>query len=272
MYLYVLAEYAIICLLSCQFHGGYYTVLYLVESVIRVADNKRLLIVEDDSVTRALLTQVLEQAGFQVTAVRDGSEALTIIQQQGLPHLIVLDLGLPGMHGFQLSERLKRMGDVPIVILTGDSSEEHIIQGIQQYADDYITKPFNVREVTARIQRVLSRITDYSYAQEPVTQVDTHLSIDFANNRLLVDGEEVVLTPTETSLLSVLIRNRGHFVSLANLIARVWPNEEVYEETLRVHIARLRSKLQRGSQQTQYILTERGVGYAFYFPEDLEGR
>ncbi len=233
-----------------------------------MVDTKRLLIIEDDAVTRNLLTQVLEQAGFRVTAVRDGSEALSTLQQEGLPHLIILDLGLPGMHGFQLGERIKRMGDVPIVILTGDSSEEHIIKGIQQYADDYITKPFNVREVTARIQRVLSRIPDYSYAQEPTIQVDAHLAIDLANNRLLVNGEEVILTPTESSLLSVLVRNKGRFVPLANLIARVWPNEEVYEETLRVHIARLRSKLQRGLNQTQYIFTERGVGYAFYFPED----
>jgi DNA-binding response OmpR family regulator len=259
-------------MLSCQVQRGLLYSDLSFESAICVVDNKRLLIVEDDSVTRNLLTQVLEQAGFQVTAVRDGSEALTSLQQQGLPHLILLDLGLPGMHGFQLSERIKRMGDVPIVILTGDTNEDHVIQGIQKYAEDYITKPFNVREVTARIQRVLSRIGDYSYAQEPITQVDNNLAIDFANNRLLVDGEEVVLTPTETSLLSVLIRNRGHFVTLANLIARVWPNEEVYEETLRVHIARLRNKLHRGSQQTQYILTERGVGYAFYFPEDFDGK
>jgi DNA-binding response OmpR family regulator len=264
--LYSQTEYAIIGLLSCQFHGGYYT--DVVESAYRVADIKRLLIVEDDSVTRNLLTQVLEQAGYQVTAVRDGSEALSTLQQQGLPHLIILDLGLPGMHGFQLSERIKRMGDVPIVILTGDSSEDHRIEGILQYAEDYITKPFNVREVAARIQRILSRMPDYSYAQEPLTQVDEHLAIDFANNRIIVDGNEIVLTPTETSLLSVLVRNRGRFVPLATLISRVWPNEEVYEETLRVHIARLRSKLQRGSNQAQYILTERGVGYAFYFPED----
>lgn len=235
-----------------------------------MAENKRLLIVEDDSVTRELLTQVLEQAGFNITAVRDGAEALAVLQQQGLPHLIVLDLGLPGMHGFVLSERIKRMGDVPIVILTGDSSEEHVIQGIQQYAEDYITKPFNVREVTARIQRILSRMGDFSYAQEPVTHIDSYLSIDFANNRILLDGEETPLTPTETSLLSVLVRNKGHFVSLSNLIERVWPNEEVYEETLRVHIARLRGKLNQGPDKRQYILTERGVGYAFFAPDDSQ--
>jgi DNA-binding response OmpR family regulator len=133
----------------------------------------KLLIVEDDSVTRKLLQQVLEQEGYQVLIARDGSEALDILHQQGLPHLILLDLGLPGMHGFTLSERVKRMGDVPIIILTGDSSEEAVLQGIQRYAEDYITKPFNVREVAARIQRVLSRISDYSYTSRVLVSIRT---------------------------------------------------------------------------------------------------
>jgi DNA-binding response OmpR family regulator len=229
-------------------------------------DSKRLLIVEDDSVTRKLLQQVLEQEGYQVLIARDGSEALDILQQQGLPHLILLDLGLPGMHGFTFSERVKRMGDVPIIILTGDSSEEAVIQGIQRYAEDYITKPFNVREVVARIQRVLSRISDYSYAQSPVLVIDSHLSIDFAHNRINLDGREMPLTPTEANLLSVLLRNKGRIVSPTTLIARAWPNEEVYEDTLRVHMHRLRRKLEAG--QSQYIRTERGAGYAFCFPDD----
>ncbi len=229
-------------------------------------DSKRLLIVEDDSVTRKLLQQVLEAEGYQVLIARDGSEGLDILQQQGLPHLILLDLGLPGMHGFTFSERVKRMGDVPIIILTGDSSEEAVLQGIQRYAEDYITKPFNVREVVARIQRVLSRIVDDSYARSPVLVIDSHLSIDFAHSRIILDGLEIPLTPTEANLLSVLLRNKGHTVSPTTLIARAWPNEEVYEDTLRVHMHRLRRKLEAG--HSQYIHTERGAGYAFSFPDD----
>ncbi len=224
---------------------------------------KRLLIVEDDGVTRKLLRQVLLEAGYQVTAVGDASGALTSLQQEGLPHLVILDLGLPGMDGFALSERIKRMGDVPIIILSGNNTDEAKIFGLEQYADDYITKPFNTKEVVVRIQRVLSRITDYSYAQGRVVSIDDHLSVDFASNRIIRDGQDIPLTPIEANLLMILLRQKGQIVSPDTLISRVWPNEEVYEETLRVHMHRLRKKLQENPEQDQYILTERGVGYSF---------
>jgi DNA-binding response OmpR family regulator len=232
--------------------------------------DKRLLIVEDDNVTRKLLQQVLKEAGFQVMAVGDASGALTALQQEGLPHLVILDLGLPGMDGFELSEHIKRMGDVPIIILTGNSDEAAKIHGIERYADDYITKPFNVKEIVARIQRVLSRINDFSYAQGRVTSVDTHLSIDFASNRAWLDGQDITLTPIETNLLQILLRNKGQVVSPETLLARVWPNEEVYEETLRVHMSRLRRKLHPITDQQQYIYTERGAGYTFHVPENYK--
>lgn len=220
---------------------------------------------------RKLLQAVLQDAGFEIRTANDAGHALDLLQEYGLPHLVLIDLGLPGMDGFALSERIKRMGDVPIVIITGDDSEESKLRGIQQYAEDYITKPFNVKEVIARIQRVLNRIADYSYAQERIITVDSNLSVDFVNNRALVGDQEISLTPTETNLLHVLIRNQGQIVSYAALIARVWPNEEVFEETLRVHMHRLRRKLQQDSTK-EYIHTERGAGYSFHIPSDGELR
>jgi DNA-binding response OmpR family regulator len=233
-----------------------------------VNDDKKILIVEDDSATRRMLQAMLREVGFQATAVGDGSAALTFLKQEGLPHLILLDLGLPGMDGFALGHQIKRMGDVPIIILTGDNTDESKISGIENFAEDYITKPFNVNEIVARIRRVLSRITDYSYAQGPVVTIDDHLSIDFANNRVLLNGEELTLTPTETNLLHILLRNKGQIVSPDTLISRVWPNEEVYEETLRVHMHRLRKKLHADTDDHQYIYTERGAGYSFIVPDD----
>jgi DNA-binding response OmpR family regulator len=227
---------------------------------------KRLLVVEDDVVTRKMLRQILTEAGFQVTAVSDASSALTAIKQQGLPLLIVMDLGLPGMDGFALSQLIKRMGDVPIIIVSGNSTDEAKVLGLELYADDYITKPFNVAEVLARIQRVLSRVTDYSYAQGRVINIDVHLSVDFASNRLIRDGQTISLTPIETNLLMILLRQKGQIVSPNTLIARVWPNEEVYEETLRVHMHRLRKKLRVNAELPEYIHTERGVGYSFRPP------
>jgi DNA-binding response OmpR family regulator len=230
-------------------------------------DGKKLLVVEDDAITQQVLRTVLERAGFQLTIAGDAPDALRAIQQHGLPHLAIVDLQLPSMHGFALSEKIKRMGDVPIIILTANRSEDIAVQGITEYADDFVVKPFNKNELVARVTRVLSRIPDYSYANSPAVDVDSHLSIDFANNKISLDGSDAVLTPIESRLLSVLVRNKGHFVNPDTLIARVWPNKEIYEDTLRVHMSRLRGKVQP-DENRPYIRTERGIGYAFMPPED----
>jgi len=229
---------------------------------------KNLLVVEDDFVTRTFLKDVLENAGYTVNTATDGPEALKLLQRQGLPHLILLDLGLPTMHGFAVSEQIKRMGDVPIIILTGDDSKQAVVHGIRQFADDYITKPFVVEEVLARIERVLSRISDFGYATEPLTVIDPSLSIDFANSRIVLDGHTVDLTPTEASLLHNLVRRKGRVVSAEYLMARVWPGEDVQAETLRVHMYRLRRKLSHAKSNTQYIYTEREQGYSFRAVEE----
>jgi DNA-binding response OmpR family regulator len=154
------------------------------------------------------------------------------------------------------------------VILTGDSSAESKVVGIEKYAEDYIVKPFNHREVLARVARVLSRFPDQSYAQQPLIAIDNHLTIDFANSALLRDNQRVTLTPIEVNLLRLLVGNRGKVVSAETLMARAWRNEEVFEETLRVHMHRLRRKLQPDSKGFQYIRNERGIGYRFITEEE----
>jgi DNA-binding response OmpR family regulator len=228
---------------------------------------KRILVVEDDDGTRALLQDLLFSAGYEVSTATDGPEALSRIQRSGLPNLALIDLGLPTMHGFTLCERIKRMGDVPIIILTGEDSEEAIVFAIHRYADDYITKPFNRREVVARIQRVLSRFPDSALAEAARVPVDDYLSIDLPNSRIWRGGEEISLTPTESNILFILFSNAGRTIPPETLMARVWPNEEVFEETLRVHLHRLRRKLQPDTNKAQYIHTERGTGYVFRTPE-----
>lgn len=231
-------------------------------------DNKRLLIVEDDVTTRTLLQEILKGEGYEVLAVSDAPEALDLLQRQGLPHLVLLDLGLPSMHGAELSERIKRMGDVPIIIITGNRSEEAVVESLSRFAEDYITKPFKVREVIARIERVLSRMPDYSYTQGPLLQIDDHLTIDFANNRIFLEGQCTTLTPIETALLFMLVNHQNRILTADILIRRVWPNKEIYEETLRVHIHRLRSKLEPDRNGPSYLYTERGTGYMFCVPTD----
>lgn len=223
----------------------------------------KLLLVEDDTNISKLISDYLNSQGYEVTAVTDGPDALEHIKDRGLPHLALIDLTLPTMHGFDLSGKLKTMADVPIIFVTSTSETDIVVQGLRRYAEDFIVKPFELREMEARIQAVLSRMPSLDYASEPVINVDEHLQVDFAHNRVNVGSLVFSLTPTESILLHVLLRNAGRVVENRLLIARVWPAEDVYEDTLRVHMHRLRRKLEADSHHPHYIRTERGIGYMF---------
>lgn len=224
---------------------------------------KHLAVVEDDPDLLDLLKEMLEAEGYSVSAYGDALPLLRYVREKGLPHLVLIDLGLPSMHGFELSSRLKALGDVPIIIISTQNEIDTVVEGLVHYADDYVVKPFDVRELVARIQRVLSRIPNFDYTQTPVVRIDNWLSIDFGNSRLLVGDRSVVLTPIEATILHILVRNAGQVVATDTLLARVWPDQEVYEETLRVHMHRLRRKLEHDHHHPQYIQTAHGSGYCF---------
>ncbi|MCA0457504.1 MAG: response regulator transcription factor [Chloroflexi bacterium] len=223
----------------------------------------KVLVVEDDVNICKLINDYMSGHGYEVTTVMDGTDALDYIRERGLPHIALIDLALPTMHGFELSSRLKAMADVPIIFVTSTSDTDTIVQGLRRYAEDFIVKPFELRELEARVQAVLARMPSLDYASEPVVQVDEHLQVDFAHNRLVLNSKVYSLTPTESILLHVLMRNAGRVVENRMLIARVWPSEDVYEDTLRVHMHRLRRKLESDSHHPHYIRTERGIGYMF---------
>jgi DNA-binding response OmpR family regulator len=224
----------------------------------------KVLVVEDDANISKLISDYLSAHGYDVAAFLDGPDAIKYVKQEGLPHIALIDLALPTMHGFDLSDKLKSMGDVPIIFVTSTSDTDTIVQGLKRYADDFIVKPFDLRELEARVQTVLSRMPSLDYASQPVIRVDDHLSIDFAHNRLTLGGKHFSLTPTESILLHVLLRNAGRVVENRLLIARVWPSDDnVGEDTLRVHMHRLRRKLESDSHHPHYIRTERGIGYMF---------
>jgi DNA-binding response OmpR family regulator len=175
------------------------------------------LIVEDDPDLRALIRRQLEAAGYEVWAAGSGEQALDLIRQRGLPHLALVDIVLPGIDGLSLARKLQEGADLPIVLLTAVS----------------------------RIERVLRRIGDFAYTLEPVIRVDEWLSIDFAHQRVWVEGRPVALTSTESKLLHVLMRHGGRVVATDFLLSRLWPSEEVYEDTLRVHHERRRLRRSR---------------------------
>lgn len=223
----------------------------------------RILLVEDDPNINKLINDYLSAHGHEVMSAFDGPEALDIVRSRGLPHIALIDLALPTMHGFDVSAEIKSMADVPIIFVTSTSDTDTVVQGLKRYAEDFIVKPFELRELEARIEVVLARMPALTYADDPIVRVDDHLSVDFAHNRVILNGKPEGLTPTESILLHVLLRNARQVVENRALIARVWPAEKVYEDTLRVHMHRLRRKLEADPHNPRYIRTERGTGYMF---------
>ncbi len=225
--------------------------------------DRRILAVEDDPDLLRLIRRELEDAGFTVWACASAEEALDAIDRRGLPHLVLVDILLPGLDGLALARRLHEWSDLPIVMLTSVDEEDTVVHAIERFAEDYIRKPFNPREMVARVERVVRRIGDFAYVLQPVVRVDEALSVDFAHQRAVLADREVALTSTETKLLYVLLRNAGRVVATEFLLRRLWPSDEVFEDTLRVHVHRLRSKIEPEPSRPRYVVTERGAGYRF---------
>ncbi len=223
----------------------------------------RVLVVDDDPDILRLVRDKLDRAGFEVLTAASGQYALDVIDRDGLPHLAIVDINMPGIDGFEFCRIVQSYSDLPVIMLTAIDEEETIIQGIEHYAEDYVTKPFSPRELVARARRVLRRIGGFAYTLSPQIQVDENLTIDFAGQQAVIDGKQAPLTPTETKILYILMRNAGQTVTTDFLLRRLWPREEVFEDTLRVHISRLRKKIEANPGQPRYVATERGLGYSF---------
>jgi DNA-binding response OmpR family regulator len=235
-------------------------------SETRGAGRYRILVVDDDPDIRRIVSFDLLKAGYEVFTAASGWEALAVIAQFGFPHLAIVDISMPEMDGFSFCQAVQQYSDLPMIFLSAASDEETVVRGLQQCAEDYVTKPFRLRELLARVERVLHRIGDWSYALEPIVRVDEHLAVDFAHQQAFVEGQPVALTPLETKLLYLLMRNAGRTVLSRFLLNRLWPNEDVLEERLRVHISNLRKKIEPIPSQPRYILTEHGAGYRFPAP------
>jgi DNA-binding response OmpR family regulator len=230
---------------------------------LNIVNRYRILIVDDDAMAREILKRILEHAGYEVMTAGSGPEALRKLHE-GIPHLVVVDLMMPEMDGFELCRRIKSHLDVPIVILSAVAAVESKVEGLQMYAEDYIVKPFEKEELVARVQRVLRRYGESAGVEQPEVVIDQELQINFVQHWARVKGHQVTLTPTESKLLFLLVRNAGRVVTNETLLAKAWAgDEEAYEEGLRVHISRLRSKIEPNPGKPIYIQTKRGVGYRF---------
>jgi len=234
------------------------------------AEFYRILVVDDSSLILRMVKKALEDAGFVIVTAQSGEEALELISRFGLPHLALVDINMPpGMDGFEFCEAVHAFSDLPVIMLTAINEEETIVQAIDQYAEDYITKPFHIGELVARVRRVLRRVGDFAYTLDPLTKVDGHLQVDFPGKQAVVNGETISLTPTEAKLLYILMRNAGRTVTSDFILQRLWPLEIVQEERLRVYVHRLRRKIESAPDSPRYIVSERGVGYTF--TTDIQG-
>ncbi len=225
-----------------------------------------ILAVDDDPFNLRIVKHAMEQADFKVMTATSGEEALTLIKRQGLPHLAVVDIHMPpGMSGFEFCRSIHQFSDLPVIMLTAVGEESTVVEGLEKHAEDYIIKPFVPGELIARVNRVLRRIGDFAYTLEPITRVDERLSVDFPSRQAIVEEKQVSLTPTETKLLYILMRNAGRTVTTDFILRRLWPLEPAYEDRLHVHMHRLRRKIEDkvNKERPRYIVSGRGLGYRF---------
>ena len=220
----------------------------------------KILVVDDDKTLLGFLDEFLQGQGFQVAAASNGLEALKLAYQHK-PDLAVLDIMMPGMDGWELCARLHELADIPIILLTGKSSEADKLRGFRLGVDDYVTKPFSFAELTARIQAVLSRAEPRSRGSSQVLHCGS-LVIDLDARQVRRRSVEILLSPTEYRLLEVLARKPGKAISEADLMHEIWGALHQEETTsVRRYVWLLRKKVEEDPTHPVLIQTVRGYGY-----------
>ena len=224
-------------------------------------ESGRVLVVDDEGPMRRALEINLSTRGFEVLLAPTGEEALRMAAADH-PDVVLLDLGLPGISGLDVIDGLRGWSKVPIIVVSAREAESEKVRALDAGADDYVTKPFGMDELLARLRAALRRAAP-SAAEEAVVTAGA-IAIDLADKRVSVGGGEVHLTPTEWRLLEVLVRNRGRLVSQQQLLGDVW-GPAYHDETnyLRVYVANLRRKLEATPSQPDHLITEPGMGYRF---------
>ncbi len=218
-----------------------------------------ILLVDDDAAIRDVLSNELRAAGYPTIAAVDGADGVRAFQS-GAPDLIVTDLAMPRSDGFELISAIRAASAVPIIVLSVRGSDADKVRALDLGADDFVTKPFSVAELLARIRAHLRRAT----TPPATTLAFDDLSIDFERRRVVQGGREIHLTPTELALLELLASNAGKPMFIEQIIARVWPSApSTTADTVRVHMSSLRKKIEPNPSEPRYIVTEPWVGYRF---------
>ncbi len=225
--------------------------------------NKTILVVDDEERMARFIRLNLEHDGFQVVEAYRGMEAMQKYRDS-LPDLVLLDVMMPDIDGFEVLQMLREISNVPVIMLTAKGEEDDRVRGLELGADDYVTKPFSPRELVSRVRAVLRRVDTGSTESPDVIVVDEHLKLDFSKREIWLDGELVKLRPTEYRLLYHLVKNAGWVLTYDQILSRVWGYEYRDEpHYVRLYINYLRQKIEKDPSNPVYILTERGVGYRF---------
>lgn len=227
-------------------------------------ESKRILVVDDEPRIISFVRMNLELEGHQVLEARNGLEALEAIRTK-LPDIVLLDVMMPELDGFETLKMLREFSSIPVIMLTAKGEENDKVYGLELGADDYVTKPFGPRELSSRIKAVLRRADMPSTSPEQaILKIDDRLSVDFNRREVVVNGTHIKLRPTEYRLLYHLVENAGWTVPHDQLLAKVWGYEYRDEaHYVRLYINYLREKIEEDPSNPKYILTERGVGYRF---------
>ena len=228
-------------------------------------NNKRrkILIVDDEERMVRFIRLNLEHDGFIVSEAFTGKQALQRLRDE-TPDLLLLDVMMPDMDGFEVLEMIREINNVPVIMLTAKGEENDKVRGLELGADDYIPKPFSPRELTSRIKAVLRRTEGSGTGMHGLMEIDERLKIDFDRREIWLEGKIVKLRPTEYRLLFHLVQNAGWVISHDQILANVWGYEYRDEpHYVRLYINYLRQKLEKDPANPRYILTERGVGYRF---------
>jgi len=226
-------------------------------------DRRRILVVDDEERMVRFIRLNLEHDGFQVSEAFNGKAAIQKIRDV-TPDLILLDVMMPDLDGFEVLETVREVSNVPVIMLTAKGEEDDRVRGLELGADDYVTKPFSPRELVSRVKAVLRRTESASGSMHGLIEVDERLKIDFDRREIWLEGKLVKLRPTEYRMLYHLVQNAGWVVTHDQLLTKVWGYEYRDEpHYVRLYINYLRQKLEADPSNPKYILTERGVGYRF---------
>ena len=230
---------------------------------------KKILVIDDDPAFARLVEHVLTQKGYEVLNASRGEDGLRLLFAHR-PDMVLLDLVMPGMNGWQACSRIREISDIPIIMLTAqEKAEEDIVRGLDCGADDYLIKSVGSRELVARVRAVMRRAELPSRGKGGgITYSDSFLTVDIAARMVMVKGKRVRLTPIEFRLLALLMQNAGRILTHRQLLEGVWGWEYIDDvDYVRIYVWHLRQKIESDPTQPKYIITEPGVGYYFHKAE-----